>query len=148
MPPEYIAALKAFAFQGDVSLAEYVRGMAYDEILKKGASFRERGASFRALISTGEAWVMDYHQCVAVAGGLPGKERRTELERLTWEAAKNERHRMLAIQAIALITRAEEEILADMDKAEADQIVRRIEAASNVMYKAAGHDPTKTARSK
>jgi len=89
----------------------------------------------RALISAGKAWVIAYHECVTVAAGLPGKERRAELERLTWEAvkkahefiqteeaAKNAKYRMLAIQAIALITRAEEQILADMDKAEVDHI--------------------------
>jgi hypothetical protein len=47
MPPEYIAALKGFAFLDGVPLAEYVRGMAHDEILKRGASFRERGTAFR-----------------------------------------------------------------------------------------------------
>jgi hypothetical protein len=45
------------------------------------------------------------------------------------------------MQAVALITRAEEQILADMDKAELDQIVQRIEAALNVMGKAAEQGP-------
>ena len=49
MPPEYIAGVKAFAFQDGVSFAEYVRRMFHDEILERGASFRESGASFRAL---------------------------------------------------------------------------------------------------
>ena len=49
MPPEYIAALKGFAFLDGVPLAEYVRGMAHDEILKRDASFRERDTAFRAL---------------------------------------------------------------------------------------------------
>ena len=115
----------------------------------------------RALINAGKAWVIAYHECVAVAGALPGKERRAELEKLTWEAvkkahefiqteeaAKNAKHRMLAIQTVALITRAEAEILADMDKAEVDQIVQRIEAALNVMDKIAGSTPAKGARGK
>lgn len=161
MPPAYVAALKAFAFQSGVPLAEYVRDMVHDHILERGGAFRERGGAFRALINAGKAWVISYHECVAVAASLPGKERRAELERLTWEAvkkahefiqteeaAKNAKHRMLAIQAIALITRAEEEILADMDKAEVDQIVQRIEVALNVMDKATGSTPAKTARGK
>ena len=161
MPPEYVAALKAFAFQSDVPLAEYVRDMVHDHILERGAAFRERGGALRALINTGKAWVIAYHECVAVAAGLPGKERRAELERLTWEAvkkahefiqteeaAKNAKNRILAIQAIALITRAEEQILADMDKAEVDQLVQRIEAALDVMDKAAGSAPTKAGRGK
>ena len=161
MPPEYVAALKAFAFQSDVPLAEYVRGMVHDHILQRGAASRERGAALRALINAGKAWVIAYHECVAIAGALPGKERRAELERLTWEAvkkahefiqteeaAKNARHRMLAIQAVALITRAEEEILADMDQAEVDQIVERIEAALNVLDKVAGSASAKGARGK
>jgi len=49
-------------------LAEYLRGMAHDEILKRGAAFRERGASFTALINAGKEWVMDYHECLIVAG--------------------------------------------------------------------------------
>ena len=161
MPPEYLAALKAFAFQSNVPLAEYVRGVVHDHILQRGAAFRERGAALRALINAGKAWVIAYYECVAVAGVLPGKERRAELEKLTWEAvkkahefiqteeaAKNAKHRMLAIQAVALITRAEAEILVDMDKAEVDQIVERIEAALNVMDKVAGSAPAKGARGK
>jgi hypothetical protein len=161
MPPEYLAALKAFAFQSGVPLAEYVRGMVHDHILQRGAALRERGAALRALINAGKAWVIAYHECVAVAGVLPGKERRAELEKLTWEAvkkahefieteeaAKNAKHRMLAIQAVALITRAEAEILADMDKAEVDQIVQRIEAALNVLDKVAGSASAKGARGK
>ena len=50
MPPEYLAALKAFAFQSGVPLAEYVRGMVHDHILQGGAAFRERGAALRALV--------------------------------------------------------------------------------------------------
>jgi len=42
--------------------------MAHDEILKRGAAFRERGASFTALINAGKEWVMDYHECLIVAG--------------------------------------------------------------------------------
>jgi len=150
MPPEYIAALKAFAFQDGVSFAEYVRGMVHDHILERGAVFRERGAAFRALSNAGKAWVMAYYERVAVAGALPGKERRAELEKLTWnavkkahefieteDAAKNAKHRILAIQAIALITRAEEQILLDMDKAEVDEIVKRIEEILNVIDKEA-----------
>lgn len=161
MPPEYIVALKAFAFQSGVPLAEYVRGMVHDHILQRGAAFRSGGAALRSLINAGKAWVNAYCKCVVIAGGLSGKDRRTELERLTWEAvkkahefiqteeaAKNAKHRMLAIQAIALITRAEEEILLDMDKAEVDQIVERIEAALNVMEKATGSAFPKTGRGK
>jgi predicted DNA binding CopG/RHH family protein len=47
MPPEYIAAVKAFASQDGVSFAEYVRDMFHDHILVRGAAFRERGAAFR-----------------------------------------------------------------------------------------------------
>ena len=161
MPPAYVAALKVFAFQSGVPLAEYVRDIVHDHILERGGAFRERGGALRALINAVKAWVIAYHECVAVAAGLPGKERRAELEKLTWEAvkkahefiqteeaAKNAKHRMLAIQTVALITRAEAEILADMDKAEVDQIVQRIEAALNVMDKVAGSAPAKGARSK
>jgi hypothetical protein len=154
MAPEYIAAVKALASQDDVSFAEYVRDMFHDHILVRGAAFRERGAAFTALINAGKAWVMAYYECVGIAAQLPGKDRRAELEKLTWdavkkaheyiqteEAAKNAKHRILAMQAVALITRAEEQILADMDKAEVDQIVQRIEAALNVMGKAAEQGP-------
>jgi hypothetical protein len=70
VPPEYLTALKAFAFQSGVPLAEYVRGMVHDHILQRGAAFRERGAAFRALIDAGKAWVIVYNELVAVAGGL------------------------------------------------------------------------------
>jgi hypothetical protein len=60
MPPEYLAALKAFAFQSGVPLAAYVRGMVRDHILQRGAAFRERGAALRALINAGKAWIIAY----------------------------------------------------------------------------------------
>jgi hypothetical protein len=47
MPPEYLAALKAFALQSGVPLAEYVRGMVHDHILQSGAASRESGAAFK-----------------------------------------------------------------------------------------------------
>ena len=62
MPPEYLVALKAFAFQSGVPLAEYVRGMVHDHILERGAGLRERGAALRALINAGKAWVIAYHE--------------------------------------------------------------------------------------
>jgi hypothetical protein len=49
MLPVYLAALKLFVFQDGLLLAEYARGVAHDEILKRGASFRERGTALRAL---------------------------------------------------------------------------------------------------
>jgi hypothetical protein len=61
MPPEYLAALKAFAFQSNVPVAEYVRGIVHDHILQRGAALRERGAALRALINAGKAWVIAYH---------------------------------------------------------------------------------------
>jgi len=62
--------------------------MVHDHIFERGGAFRERGSAFRAFINAGKAWVIGYHQCVAVAAGPPGKEGRAELERLTWEAVK------------------------------------------------------------
>jgi hypothetical protein len=53
-------ALKAFAFQSGVPLAEYVRGMVHDHILQRGAAFRESGAALRALINAGKAWIVAY----------------------------------------------------------------------------------------
>jgi hypothetical protein len=87
-PPEYVAALKAFALLDCVPLAKCVRGMAHDEILKRGASFRERGIAFRALSNAAKAWLMSYHACVGIVGQLSGKERRAELEKPTWNAVK------------------------------------------------------------
>jgi predicted DNA binding CopG/RHH family protein len=41
MPPEYIAAVKAFASQDCVSFAEYVRDMFHDHVLVRGAAFTD-----------------------------------------------------------------------------------------------------------
>jgi hypothetical protein len=48
MPPEFIAAVKAFAFQFGVPLVRYVRDMICDQVLQRGAAFRERGAAFES----------------------------------------------------------------------------------------------------
>ena len=80
MPPEYIDALKAFAYQDRVPVSEYVRRMMHDNILERGAAFRERGAALGVLSNAVNAWLIVYHECVAIAD-LPGKERRAELEK-------------------------------------------------------------------
>jgi hypothetical protein len=41
LPPEYIAAVKAFASQDGVPFAEYVRDTFHDHILVRGAAFRD-----------------------------------------------------------------------------------------------------------
>jgi len=57
------------AFQSSLPLVEYVRGMAHDHILERGGAFRERGGVFRTLINAGKAWVIGYHECVALSAG-------------------------------------------------------------------------------
>ncbi len=57
-----------------------MRDLVHDHIL-------QRGAALRALVRW-KVWVIAYHECVAIAAGLLGKERRAELERPTWEAVK------------------------------------------------------------
>jgi len=64
--------------------------MMYDHLLERGATFRERGVAFGALINVGKAWVIGYYERVTVARELLGKERRPELERLKWEAVKKQ----------------------------------------------------------
>jgi hypothetical protein len=49
--PEFISALKAFGFESNVPLAEYVRGKVHNQILQRGAALRERDAALRALIN-------------------------------------------------------------------------------------------------
>ena len=84
------AALRALinagkAYQEGVPVSEYVRGMVHDHILQMGARFREAGARLRTLSNAVKAWLIAYHECVTVAAGLPGKERRAELvSRSTW----------------------------------------------------------------
>jgi len=63
MPPEYIAALKAFAYQEGVPVSEYVRETVHDHILQKGARLR-------VLSNAVKAWLIAYHECVGVAAGL------------------------------------------------------------------------------
>jgi hypothetical protein len=40
--------------------------VVHDHIPQRGAAFRERGAALRALINAGKAWIIAYHECVAV----------------------------------------------------------------------------------
>lgn len=63
-------------------VSEYVREMAREHILQRGARFRESGARLRALINAGKARVIAYHRCVTVAAGLLANETRAELESL------------------------------------------------------------------
>jgi hypothetical protein len=70
MLPQYLAALKAFASQSGVPLAEYVHGRVYDHSFERGAGLRERGAALRALINAGKRWLIAYHESVAIAGAL------------------------------------------------------------------------------
>ncbi|MGA2239878.1 MAG: hypothetical protein ABSG74_11765 [Candidatus Bathyarchaeia archaeon] len=69
--------MKAFAYQEGVPVSEYVRETVHDHILERGGAFRERGGALRALINAGKTWLIAYHECVAVAASLPGKENLT-----------------------------------------------------------------------
>jgi hypothetical protein len=55
------------------------RGVALIEsdvaLMQPDIALTEREVALRALISAGKAWVIAYHECVAVAEGLPGKEK-------------------------------------------------------------------------
>jgi hypothetical protein len=62
-----------------VPVSEYVREMVHDHILQRGARFREPGARLRVLSNTVKTWLTAYHECVAVAAGLPGKESLTAI---------------------------------------------------------------------
>jgi len=78
------AALRALinagkAYQEGLPVSEYVHEMVHDQILQKGARFKETGARLRTLSNAVKTWLIAYHECVAVAAGLPGKERRAEL---------------------------------------------------------------------
>jgi len=46
------------ACQSGIPVAEYVRGLVHDHILKRGVAFREKGAALRALINAGKARVI------------------------------------------------------------------------------------------
>jgi hypothetical protein len=48
MPPEYMAALKLFAFQDGVSLLEYVRELFHDHILQRGGRFQRKRGRFES----------------------------------------------------------------------------------------------------
>ena len=41
--------------------------MIHDHILQSGAASRESGAALRALINAGKAWIIAYHERVAIA---------------------------------------------------------------------------------
>jgi hypothetical protein len=59
------------AYQEGVPVLEYVREMVHDHILQRGARFRETGARLRVLSNAVKAWLIAYHECVALAAGLP-----------------------------------------------------------------------------
>jgi len=59
---------------------------------KRGPRFRKRGVRLRALAKAGKAWVITHSECVALATGAPGDERRTELERLAYYQSRERRN--------------------------------------------------------
>ena len=61
------------ACQEGVPVSEYVREMVHDHILQRGARFRETGGRLRVLSNAVKTWLIAYHECVAVAAGLPGR---------------------------------------------------------------------------
>ena len=62
------------AYQEGVPVSEYAREMVHDHILQRRARFRETEARLRTLSNPVKAWLIAYHEYVAVAEGLPGKE--------------------------------------------------------------------------
>ena len=80
MPPEYIAALKALAFQTGVSLAEYVRITVHDRILERGAASRERGAALGEFIEDTDTSFILVKGILVMNLMNPGRSRPTSKE--------------------------------------------------------------------
>jgi hypothetical protein len=77
---------------------------------------------------------------VGIAGGLVGNPKRAELEGRTWEAflrayeffqteeaAANAKARLRVLEVVANLARTERAILADIDKAQVDDLLDRVE---------------------
>jgi len=148
VPVSYVGVLRVLAVRSGVSVAEYVRGLLHAHIVERGAAFRERGAALNFFIHAVKEYVLLYREGVAIATGLPAKERRSELERKTWEAfqkayelfqseevAANAKARVRVMEVLANLARTERAILADMDKAEVDDLMDRLEESLSGLEK-------------
>jgi hypothetical protein len=104
-------------------------------------------------------YVLLYRENVTVTAALPAKEKRAELERKTWEAYKrayewyeseeaalNARARLRVLEVLANLARTERAILADMDRAEVDELMDQLEESLSGLEKETAKGSRKTSR--
>jgi len=104
-------------------------------------------------------YVLLYRENVTVIAALPAKEKRAELERKTWEAYKrayewyeseeaalNARARLRVLEVLANLARTERAILADMDRAEVDELMDQLEESLSGLEKETAKGSRKTSR--
>lgn len=135
-----LRGLTALAKHDGVTRVEYIRRVLRGHIRERGIALMERGIALNQFTASVKQFILAYREAVPIAGGLPGVEKRGDLEKLTWscikeayefaqseEAASNAKARLQALFILSNLIRVERMILADQDKAAVDEIVEKIE---------------------
>jgi len=137
--PSLIAALRVLANRSRLTLSDYAR-RALVKHVEQEVQAENKGVthpSFRPLDRAVKRFILAVQG--TMIAGLPGKERRFELEELSWETlqeyikyAKTQKDRMLRLLAMRVVTaqiRAMLAVLDSLDKAHVDEFLDELEKA-------------------
>ncbi len=134
-----------FSPRGELALQAFTRAVKGFILLYKAGEAQDALDQGQEAVDLGG---LKPHEVVSIAGGLAANPKRAKLERRTWdaflrayeffqteEAAANAKARLHVLEVVANLARTERAILADMDRAEVDELLERVEVSLSGLEK-------------
>jgi hypothetical protein len=141
-------ALEAEATRLGVSPSAYVRALVITNLTTRGENLGvRRSVLHRSFDRAVKRFMLAYQMPVAIAG-LPAKEKRDELEELSWaavqeaikfaKAQEDPELRLLAMRVVGYLIRTELAIQHEQDQAAVDELYNDLEAARRELAQKVG----------
>lgn len=145
LPKLAILTLEAEARRVGVSPSAYVRALVIAKLAQRGENMGlPRSVAHKQFDRAVKRFILAYQMPVGVAG-LPAKEKRDELEELSWagiqeaikfaKAQEDPELRLLAMRVVGYLIRTELAIQHEQDQAAVDDLFIELEAARDELAK-------------
>jgi hypothetical protein len=155
LPKLATLALEAEARRVGVSPSAYVRALVIVNLTQRGESASVRRSVLHNFDRAVKRFMLTYQLPVGIAG-LPAKEKRDELEELSWagiqeaikfaKAQEDPELRLLAMRVVGFLIRTELAIQHEQDQAAIDELYNDLKAARDELaekVRASGPDKTR-----
>jgi hypothetical protein len=147
LPKLAILTLEAEARRVGVSSSAYVRALVIANLAQRGENMGvPRSVAHRDFDRAVKRFILTYHMPIGIAG-LPAKEKRDQLEELSWaglqeaikfaKAQEDPELRLLGMRVVGYLIRVELAIQHEQDQAAVDDLFIELEAARDELAKKA-----------